>query len=109
MLTKVTVETALNAELDEHLGYEKHAPARTDNSRNGYSSKRLITDDGEIQLDVPRDHDASFVPKLVRKHQTRFQSMDDKILSLYAKGMTTREIVATFKEMYDAKTVANFN
>ncbi|EKO3611795.1 IS256 family transposase [Vibrio metschnikovii] len=107
MLTKVTVETALNAELDEHLGYEKHAPDRTDNSRNGYSSKRLITDDGEIQLDVPRDRDASFEPKLVRKHQTRFQSMDDKILSLYAKGMTTREIVATFKEMYDADVSAS--
>ncbi|EKO3923391.1 IS256 family transposase [Vibrio metschnikovii] len=107
MLTKVTVETALNAELDEHLGYEKHAPARADNSRNGYSSKRLMTDDGEIQLDVPRDRDASFEPKLVRKHQTRFQSMDDKILSLYAKGMTTREIVATFKEMYDADVSAS--
>lgn len=107
MLTKVTVETALNAELDEHLGYKKHTPARTDNSRNGYSSKRLITDDGEIQLDVPRDRDASFEPKLVRKHQTRFQSMDDKILSLYAKGMTTREIVATFKEMYDADVSAS--
>ncbi len=109
MTSEKCSETALNAELDEHLGYEKHAPARTDNSRNGYSSKRLITDDGEIQLDVPRDRDASFVPKLVRKHQTRFQSMADKILSLYAKGMTTREIVATFKEMYDAKTVANFS
>ncbi|EKO3601317.1 IS256 family transposase, partial [Vibrio metschnikovii] len=97
----------LNAELDEHLGYEKNAPTRTDNTRNGYSSKRLITDDGEIQLDVPRDRDASFEPKLVRKHQTRFQSMDDKILSLYAKGMTTREIVATFKEMYDADVSAS--
>ena len=69
MLSKVTVETTLNAELDEHLGYEKHVPARTDNSRNGYSSKRLITDDGEIQLDVPRDRDASFEPKLVAYSQ----------------------------------------
>ncbi|MDF9401875.1 transposase, partial [Vibrio sp. 1180_3] len=95
MLTKVTVETALNAELDDHLGYEKHSPTNDSNSRNGYSSKRLLTDNGEIQLEIPRDRDASFEPKLVRKHQTRFQSMDDKILSLYAKGMTTREIVAT--------------
>lgn len=102
MLTKVTVETALNAELDDHLGYEKHATKPSSNSRNGYSSKSIITDDGEVPIDVPRDRDASFEPKLVRKHQTRFQSMDDKILSLYAKGMTTREIVATFKEMYDA-------
>lgn len=102
MLTKVTVETALNAELDDHLGYEKHATKPSSNSRNGYSSKSIITDDGEVPIDVPRDREASFEPKLVRKHQTRFQSMDDKILSLYAKGMTTREIVATFKEMYDA-------
>ena len=102
MLTKVTVETALNAELDDHLGYENHATKPSSNSRNGYSSKSIITDDGEVPINVPRDRDASFEPKLVRKHQTRFQSMDDKILSLYAKGMTTREIVATFKEMYDA-------
>ncbi|HBB9961639.1 TPA: IS256 family transposase [Vibrio parahaemolyticus] len=102
MLTKVTVETALNAELDEHLGYQKHQPRTSSNSRNGYSGKSIITDDGEVDIDVPRDREASFEPQLVRKHQTRFQSMDDKILSLYAKGMTTREIVATFKEMYDA-------
>lgn len=102
MLTKVTIETALNAELDEHLGYEKHAPRTNTNSRNGYSAKSVITDDGEVPIDVPRDRESSFEPQLVRKHQTRFQSMDDKILSLYAKGMTTREIVATFKEMYDA-------
>jgi transposase-like protein len=102
MLTKVTIETALNAELDEHLGYQKHQSRTSTNSRNGSSGKSIITDDGEVDIDVPRDREASFEPQLVRKHQTRFQSMDDKILSLYAKGMTTREIVATFKEMYDA-------
>ncbi|HCG6608226.1 TPA: transposase [Vibrio parahaemolyticus] len=102
MLTKVTVETALNSELDEHLGYQIHQSRTSSNSRNGYSGKSIITDDGEVDIDVPRDREASFEPQLVRKHQTRFQSMDDKILSLYAKGMTTREIVATFKEMYDA-------
>ncbi|HFQ4960753.1 TPA: IS256 family transposase [Vibrio vulnificus] len=102
MLTKVTIETALNAELDEHLGYQKHQSRTSSNSRNGYSGKSIITDDGEVDIDVPRDREASFEPQLVRKHQTRFQSMHDKILSLYAKGMTTREIVATFKEMYDA-------
>ncbi|PWY34555.1 IS256 family transposase [Vibrio vulnificus] len=102
MLTKVTIETALNAELDEHLGYQKHQSRTSSNSRNGYSGKSIITDDGEVDIDVPRDREASFEPQLVRKHQTRFQSMDDKILSLYAKGMSTREIVATFKEMYDA-------
>jgi transposase-like protein len=102
MLTKVTVETALNAQLDDHLAYEKHEESTSDNSRNGYSNKTLITDNGEVSIETPRDRDASFEPKLVKKHQTRFQSMDDKILSLYAKGMSTRDIVATFKEMYDA-------
>ncbi|KOE76363.1 transposase [Vibrio parahaemolyticus] len=102
MLTKVTVETALNAELDEHLGYQKHQARTSSNSRNGYSGKSIITDDGEVDIEIPRDREASFEPQLIRKHQTRFQSMDDKILSLYAKGMTTREIVPTFKEMYDA-------
>ena len=102
MLTKVAVETALNVELDEHLGYEKHSPKPSSNSRNGYTRKSIITDDGEMPIDVPRDRESSFEPKLVRKHQTRFQSMDKKILGLYAKGMTTREIVATFKEIYDA-------
>ncbi|MDX1348572.1 MAG: IS256 family transposase [Thiomicrorhabdus chilensis] len=102
MLTKVTIETALNAELDEHLGYDKHSKTGAPNSRNGYSTKQLKTEDGAVSIDAPRDRDGSFEPQLVRKHQTRFASMDDKILSLYAKGMTTREIVATFKEMYDA-------
>ncbi len=102
MLTKVTIETALNAELDGHLGYDKHEKSTSDNSRNGTSSKTLRTEDGQFELETPRDREGSFEPKLVKKHQTRFASMDDKILSLYAKGMTTREIVATFKEMYDA-------
>jgi len=107
MLTKVTVETALNAELDEHLGYDRHGKRPSDNSRNGYSSKTLRTEDGQFEIDAPRDRDGSFEPKLVKKQQTRFTSMDDKILSLYAKGMTTREIVATFKEMYDADVSAS--
>ena len=91
-----------NVELDEHLGYEKYATKPNSNSRNGYLTKSISTNDGEVSIEVPRDREASFEPQLVRKPQTRFQSMDDKILSLYAKGVTTREIVATFKEMYDA-------
>ncbi len=102
MLTKVTVEAALNAELDEHLGYSRHEQSDKENYRNGYSSKTIRTEDGEIDLDAPRDRDSSFEPQLVKKNQTRFTSMDDKILYLYSKGMTTRDIVATFKEMYDA-------
>ncbi len=107
MLTKITVEAALNAELDEHLGYGKHAQSPSDNSRNGYTAKTLKTEDGQFALNTPRDREGSFEPQLVKKHQTRFTSMDDKILSLYAKGMTTREIVATFKEMYDADVSAS--
>lgn len=102
MLTKVTVEAALNAELDEHLGYDKHAQSTNANNRNGKSRKTVKTEAGQFELETPRDRDGSFEPQLVQKGQTRFTSMDDKILSLYAKGMTTREIVATFKEMYGA-------
>ena len=102
MLTKITVEAALNAELDEHLGYERNEQSDNSNSRNGYTSKTLKTEDGQFKLDTPRDREGSFEPKLVKKGQTRFTSMDDKILSLYAKGLSTREIVATFQEMYGA-------
>ena len=102
MLTKVTVEAALNAELDEHLGYSRHEQSEQPNSRNGYSSKTIRTEDGEVGIETPRDRESSFEPQLVKKNQTRFTSMDDKILHLYAKGMTTRDIVSTFKEMYDA-------
>lgn len=69
MLTKVTVETTLNVDLDEHLGYEKHSPKPSSNSRNGYSSKSIITDDGEVPIDVPRDRESSFEPKLVRSNR----------------------------------------
>lgn len=102
MLTKLTVETALNAELTDHLGHEKNAPKSGSNTRNGYSSKTLLCDDGEIALNTPRDRENSFEPQLIKKNQTRITQMDSQILSLYAKGMTTREIAATFKEMYDA-------
>ena len=107
MLKKVTVEAALNAELDDHLGYEKHQPNTNSNSRNGYSSKTLQTDDGAVDIDVPRDRDSSFEPQLVKKQQTRLTGMDDKILYLYAKGMSTREISATFRELYDAEVSAS--
>ncbi|MBQ4852876.1 transposase [Pseudoalteromonas sp. MMG012] len=99
MLTKVTVEAALNAELDKHLGYARHEKSSKENYRNGYSSKTVRTEDDEVDLDAPRDRDSSFEPVLVKKNQARFTSMDDKILYPYSKGITTRDIVATFKEM----------
>jgi len=102
MLTKITVEAALNAELDDHLGFDKHEQSDSDNNRNGVTHKTLQTEDGQFELATPRDRAGSFEPQLVKKHQRRFTSMDDKILFLYAQGMTTREIVRTFKEMYGA-------
>ena len=100
MLTKITVETALNVELDDHLGCSKYEQSETDNNRNGFTSKTSQTEDGQFELNTPRDRAGSFEPQLVKKHQRRFTSMDDKILFLYAQGVTTREIVTTFKEMY---------
>ena len=84
MLTKITVEAALNAELDDHLGFAKHEQAESDNNRNGYTSKTLQTEEGQFELDTPRDRAGSFEPRLVKKHQRRFTSMDDKIIFLYA-------------------------
>lgn len=102
MLTKVTVEAALNAELEDHLGYTKHDTSDATNSRNGHTRKTLKTESGQFEVETPRDRAGSFEPQLVKKHQRRFTSMDDKILFLYAQGMSTREIVNTFKEMYNA-------
>lgn len=107
-LVKLTVEAALGAELEEHLGYAKHDRAGhgTGNSRNGASAKRLKGQHGEIEIHTPRDRAGSFEPQFVRKGQTRLTQMDDQILTLYAKGLTTRDIVAAFKEMYDADVSA---
>ena len=103
-LTKITVEAALKAEMDGHLGYNKHDPTghHSGNSRNGYSAKILKGKHGEIELHTPRDRNASFDPKLKKKGQTRITGMDDQILSLYARGMSTRDIVGAFQEMYGA-------
>ena len=108
-LVKLTVEAALGAEMETHLGYRKHdlAGAGSGNSRNGYSSKTLKGDHGEVDIDVPRDRNSEFDPVIVGKRQTRLTQFDDQILSLYAKGMSTRDIVAAFEEMYGAKVSAN--
>lgn len=101
-LTKALLERALNAELTHHLGYEKHDPAghNSGNSRNGVTSKTVKGEFGEIVVDTPRDRNSSFEPQILGKHQTRFDGFDDKILSLYARGMTTREIQGHLQEMY---------
>ena len=107
MLTKMTLETVLNAELDDHLGYSKNEKANTDNSRNGYSTKTLQTEDGQFELETPRDRNGDFEPKLVKKNQRRFVSMSDKILFLDAQGLSTREVSHTLKEMYDTDVSAS--
>lgn len=101
-LTKRLVERALEGELTDHLGYPKHAPVAkfSDNSRNGSSQKTLKGDMGEIPIDIPRDREGSFDPRLIKKHQTRFDGFDDKIIAMYARGMTTRDIQAWLKEIY---------
>jgi transposase-like protein len=101
-LKKALIERALGAELSEHLGYEKGDPGGrgSGNSRNGTSSKTILTEDGEIEIAVPRDRGGSFEPQLVAKGQTRFDGFDDKILSLYARGMTVREIQGHLAELY---------
>jgi putative transposase len=104
-LTKALVERALQAEMAEHLGHGKHAPVAnaTGNTRNGKSTKTLKGEFGALPIDIPRDRQGSFEPQLVGKHQTRWTGFDDKILSLYARGLTVREIQAHLEEMYGAE------
>src|SRR5829696_8820302 len=101
-LKKALIERALGAELSDHLGYEKGDPAGrgSGNSRNGAFAKTILTEDGEIDIAVPRDRAGSFEPQLIAKGQTRFDGFDDKILSLYARGMTVREIQGHLAELY---------
>ena len=86
----------MDAEITHHLGYEKHSPSgkNTGNSRNGKSPKTIKSDSGEIPIVVPRDRNGSFEPRIVKKNQTRFDGFDEKIISMYARGMTTRDIQA---------------
>src|ERR1022692_342119 len=101
-LTKAILERALTAEMSDHLGYEKHDPVghHRGNTRNGKSAKTLRGDFGEWELETPRDRQATFEPKIVAKRQTRWTGFDDKIISLYARGMTTREIQGHLEEIY---------
>ncbi|HET8777660.1 MAG TPA: IS256 family transposase [Candidatus Limnocylindria bacterium] len=101
-LKKALIERALGAELSEHLGYEPGDPAGrgTGNSRNGHSRKTLKTEDGALEIGVPRDRAGSFEPQLVPKGETHFDGFDDKIISLYARGMTVREIQGHLRELY---------
>jgi putative transposase len=101
-LTKLLVEKALDAEMSNHLGHDKNQPVvnTSGNTRNGKSKKTLKGEFGELPIEIPRDRHGSFEPQLIPKHQTRWTGFDDKILSLYARGMTVREIQAHLEEMY---------
>jgi hypothetical protein len=104
-LTKTVLETALNQEMTEHLGHEKHGRPVTGsgNVRNGTRAKTVLTEStGQVGIDVPRDRDGSFEPQIVKKRQRRLTGVDEIVLSLYAKGLTTGEISAHFAEIYGA-------
>ncbi len=104
-LTKRLVERAMVVELTDHVGYEPHCepPGGAANQRNGTTPKTLITEHGKVQVDAPRDRDGSFEPKIVRKRQRRFQGFDDKILALYSRGLSVRDIEAHLEEIYGVK------
>ena len=104
-LTKTVLETALEAEMAEHVGYDKHDPAGRNgqNSRNGTRAKTVLTEVGPVEIEVPRDRDGSFDPVIVRKRQRRLDGIDQIVLSLTARGLTTGEIAAHFAEVYGAK------
>jgi len=104
-LTKMVVESALEGELDDHLGYGKHDPVGRDggNSRNGRRAKTVLTEAGPVELDVPRDRDSSFEPTIVAKRQRRLSGVEDLVISLSAKGLTTGEICAHLAEVYGAE------
>ena len=104
-LTKRLVERALSAELTEHLGYEPHQepPGGTGNTRNGGMEKTLATEHGPVRISTPRDRKGSFEPQIVRKGQRRFEGFDDKILALYSRGLSTRDIEAHLAEIYGVK------
>ena len=104
-LTKRLVERALEVELTDHVGYERHQepPGGAQNTRNGSTPKRLITEHGSVGIDTPRDRDGSFGPRIVRKRQRRFEGFDDKILALYSRGLSTRDIEAHLADIYGVK------
>jgi transposase-like protein len=99
-LIQQTMQEALEAELEDHLGYPKNGKAPLDNNRNGYTEKTVRTDSGDMELKVPRDRKSEFEPQLVRKRQTVLDDLEDKIVAMYAKGMTTRDIQDILGDMY---------
>ena len=102
-LVKKVLDAALEAEMNNHLGYNKNdkSSKKVENKRNGHSSKKIKTDDGDIELAIPRDREGNFEPQIIPKHQRRISCLDNKIISLYSRGLSTRDIQAELKDMYD--------
>jgi len=100
-LMKAVLERAMNAELTHHLGYDKHEKNKGDNSRNGYSKKTIKGESGSITLETPRDRNGTFDPLIIPKGETRFNGFDDKIIAMYARGMSTRDMQEQLKELYN--------
>ena len=99
LLHKRFFEKSLNAELDDHLGYDKHSPRTRANSRNGSMSKTVYTDNGVLEIETPRDRDSTFEPQIIKK-RPRLPTLDSRIMFLYSQGMSTREITQTLEELY---------
>ena len=109
-LKKAVIERAMSAEMSDHLGYRPgdEKPEGQSNQRNGTSGKTVITDDGPVRIEVPRDREGSFEPQIIGKHERRFTGFDQKIIAMYARGMTVREIQAYLAEMYGTEVSPDF-
>jgi hypothetical protein len=107
---KALIERAMGAELSHHLGYRpgEDKPAGVDNHRNGSTGKTVLTEDGPVRIEVPRDRDGSYAPILIPKHERRFTGFDDKIIAMYARGMTIREIQGFLAEQYGTEVSPEF-
>ena len=101
-LFKDTLQQIFEAEMDEHLGYKKHSPEgnNTGNSRNGYSKKTIQTKLGKTEIEIPRDRNGEFEPRIIKKYQTTSNDLEDQIIAMYAKGMTTRDIEDHMRDIY---------
>ena len=108
-LTKRLIERAMEVELTDHVGYEPHCepPGGAANQRNGAPPKTLITEHGKVQINAPRDRDGTFKPKIVKKRQRRFVGFDDKILALYSRGLSVRDIRAHLAEIHRVVSLAD--
>jgi putative transposase len=109
-LKKAVIERAMSAEMNEHLGYRQgeSKPEGQANQRNGTSGKTVITDEGPVRIEVPRDREGSFEPQIIGKHERRFAGFDQKIIAMYARGMTIREIQGYLAEMYGTEVSPEF-